>query len=60
MEINCLGTAYRVTHNGIAIVDATEEQFPELKNRLVKGFLGLQNHSEHVWFRNVRIGPVQP
>jgi hypothetical protein len=28
-----------------------------LKGRLTKGYLGLQNHSEEVWFRNVRIGP---
>ena len=60
MEINCHGTAYRITHNGVVIVNATEAEFPELKDRLVKGFLGLQNHSEHVWFRNARIGPTQP
>ena len=22
-----------------------------------RGYLGLQNHSEHVWFRNMRISP---
>jgi hypothetical protein len=60
MEINCRGTSYRVTHNGIVIVNATEDEFPELKNRQLRGFLGLQNHSEHVWFRNVRVGPTQP
>lgn len=57
LEITCVGTSYRVAHNGLVIVDATEAEFPELKNRLARGFLGLQNHSEHVWFRNVRIGP---
>ncbi len=57
LEINCQGTHYRVTHNGVVIVDASEANFPELRRRKLKGFLGLQNHSEHVWFQNLRIGP---
>ncbi|MBI1904422.1 MAG: DUF1080 domain-containing protein [Planctomycetia bacterium] len=57
LEIDCRGQHYRVIHNGVVIVDAGAEQFPELKNRLTKGFLGLQNHSEEVAFRNLRIGP---
>ncbi len=57
LEINCLGTKYHVIHNGVVIVAADETTFPELKGRLTKGFLGLQNHSEEVWFRNLRIGP---
>jgi hypothetical protein len=57
LEIDCRGTTCRITHNGVVIVEATEEEFPELKNRLTRGFLGLQNHSEHVWFRNLRVGP---
>ncbi len=59
MEINCQGTNYRVTHNGVVIVDATAQQFSELGRRFVNGYLGLQNHSEEVWFRNLRIGPPQ-
>lgn len=58
MEINCVGPSYRVLINGTVVVDATAEQFPELRERELKGFLGLQNHSEHVWFRNIRIGPA--
>ncbi|MEX0979195.1 MAG: DUF1080 domain-containing protein [Pirellulales bacterium] len=57
MEINCLGTSYRVTHNGVVVVDATAAQFPELARRFQKGYLGLQNHREEVWFKNLRIGP---
>ena len=57
LEINCRGSAYVVTHNGVVIVHACEEAFPELKQRLRFGFLGLQNHSEEVWFRHLRIGP---
>jgi len=57
LEINCRGTKYHVTHNGTQIIAADEATFPELKGRLTKGHLGLQNHSEEVWFRNIRIGP---
>ena len=65
LEINCLGAKYHVLHNGVVIVAADETTFPELKARLTKGFLGLQNHSEEVWFRNLRIGspldlPIDP
>jgi hypothetical protein len=60
MEINCRGTHYRVIHNGVVIVDAGARDLPELGRRFTEGFLGLQNHSEEVWFRNLRIGPPQP
>ncbi len=59
MEINCQGTSYRVIHNGVVIVDANPCKFPELARRFTSGYLGLQNHSEEVWFRNLRIGPPQ-
>jgi hypothetical protein len=58
LEINCLGTKYHVFHNGTLIISADETTFAELKGRLTKGHLGLQNHSEEVWFRNLRIGPA--
>jgi hypothetical protein len=58
LEINCRGTAYHVIHNGVMIVAADESSNPALKGRLARGFLGLQNHSEEVWFRNLRIGPA--
>lgn len=60
LEINCQGSDYHVTHNGIVIVDAKLDEFPALGDRRTSGFLGLQNHSEHVWFRNIRIGPPMP
>jgi outer membrane protein assembly factor BamB len=59
LEINCRGTKYHVIHNGTLIVAADEAAYPELAGRLTKGFLGLQNHSEEVWFRNLRIGPAR-
>jgi dienelactone hydrolase len=59
LEIDCRGDSYRVTHNGVVVVNAEASKFPELEKRLKKGFLGLQNHSEHVWFRHIRLGPSQ-
>jgi hypothetical protein len=57
MEINCQGTSYRVVHNGVVVVDVNQREVPELARRFREGFLGLQNHSEEVWFKNLRIGP---
>ena len=59
LEINCHAKRYRVVHNGTTILDADDKTHPELAGRLTKGYLGLQNHSEEVWFRNVRVGPAQ-
>lgn len=58
LEINCLGTRYRVVHNGRVILDADEKTHPSLAERRTRGHLGLQNHSEEVWFRKVRVGPA--
>ncbi len=57
LEMDCRGTRYRLTHNGVVIVDVDATDFPELANRRLSGFLGLQNHSEEVWYRNIRVGP---
>lgn len=56
MEIDCRGSRYRIVHNGMVVVDADEAKYPALAERLREGFLGLQNHSEEVWYRNLRIG----
>jgi hypothetical protein len=55
LQITCRGTHYRVIHNGVTVVDATAEAFPELARRELRGYLGLQNHATRVWFRNLRI-----
>jgi hypothetical protein len=49
-----------VTHNGLVVVDLDEEEFPLIRLREKKGFLGLQNHNTLVKFRNVRVGPPLP
>jgi hypothetical protein len=58
MEINCLGQHVTITHNGTVIVNATDKEFPILGMRKTKGYLGLQNHSSVVKYRNLRIGPA--
>jgi hypothetical protein len=59
LEINCRRMSYRVTQNGVDVISADDNAAAELKQRLVKGYLGLQNHSEEVWFRNLRIGAAE-
>jgi hypothetical protein len=55
LEIACRGGDYRITHNGVEVVNAKAADYPGLGERAQRGFLGLQNHSEEVWFRNMRI-----
>jgi hypothetical protein len=55
MEIVCRAPAVSVRLNGVLIVATDEEKSPELKKRRASGYIGLQNHSTPVWFRNIRI-----
>ncbi len=59
LEINCRGTHYRVVQNGQVVIDTTDAMYPDLGERLQRGYLGLQNHSETVWFRQIRLGPAR-
>ncbi|MEZ6044616.1 MAG: DUF1080 domain-containing protein [Planctomycetaceae bacterium] len=58
LELNCNGQHITTIHNGKMIVNASEEHYPLLSLRKVKGYLGLQNHSSVVKFRNLRLGPA--
>jgi hypothetical protein len=60
LEINAAGDAYRITHNGVAVVNADAASHPELTERLKEGFFGLQNHSTEAAFRHIRLGPALP
>lgn len=57
LEIHCEGDVYRVTHNGHCVVCTSAYEYPELGERLRRGWIGLQNHNEPVGFRYLRIGP---
>jgi hypothetical protein len=60
LEIQTSGQSYRITHNGVVIVEADTESFPLLEERLRTGYLGLQNHGGGVWLRALRLGPPLP
>jgi hypothetical protein len=60
LEINCKGQHVTTTHNGVTIVVVSPESHPLISLRKTSGFLGLQNHSTIVKFRNVRIGSAMP
>lgn len=60
LEINCRGQNITTVHNGAVIVEVTPETHPLIKLRQTSGFLGLQNHSTVVRFKNVRVGPALP
>jgi hypothetical protein len=57
LEIVCDGDRVITRHNGVTVTDITSESHPLLKLRQLKGYLGLQNHSTEVKFRNLRVGP---
>lgn len=58
LEINCKGDRVTIWHNGYQVTDVSNNQSPLLALRSLKGFLGLQNHSTIVKFRDIRIGPA--
>jgi hypothetical protein len=39
------------------VIDADAEKYPELAQRRIEGYVGLQNHSEEVLFRRLRVSP---
>jgi hypothetical protein len=59
LEISCRGQHVVTVHNGVTIVDCDATRHPLLALRQTKGFLGLQNHSTEVRFRNLRLGPAR-
>lgn len=57
LEIVCDGHRVITRHNGVTVTDINADSHPAVKLRELKGFLGLQNHSTEVKFRNLRVGP---
>jgi hypothetical protein len=55
VEIICSGPWVVVAMNGEEIVRVNMDEHPKLKDRLRKGYIGLQNHGSRVEFRNIRI-----
>ena len=57
LDICCVGHHYTITHNGQLVLDVSRAGLSRAGRASHGGFLGLQNHSEAVWFRHLRIGP---
>ncbi|MCS7224295.1 MAG: DUF1080 domain-containing protein [Armatimonadetes bacterium] len=59
VEIICSGPWVIVWMNGEEILRVSMDEHPKLKDRLRKGYIGLQNHGNRVEFRNIRIKPLK-
>lgn len=58
LEINCRGDRVTTWHNGYRVTDVSSAESPLLGLRSLSGYLGLQNHSTVVKFRDIRVGPA--
>ncbi len=56
LEINRTANQVTTIHNGQIVVNISTESHPLLALRKTEGYLGLQNHSTVVTFRNLRLG----
>ena len=55
LEITLDGAKVKVVLNGEVVQDLNLDENEELKHRLRKGFIGLQDHGNPVSFRNIRL-----
>jgi len=55
LEIMFTGPMLKATLNGKIVQDVNFDEHEELKYRLRRGFIGLQDHAHYVAFRNIRI-----
>jgi hypothetical protein len=55
VEITCKGSTFKAKINGKLVQDFDADKIPKLKDRLREGVIGLQDHGNPVWFRNIRI-----
>ena len=55
VEITLNGASMKGVLNGQTVQDINLDENPELKHRLRRGFIGLQDHACQVNFRNIRI-----
>ncbi len=55
VELTLIGPRYKAILNGELIQDVNFDDVPELRYRLRKGFIAVQDHNHEVAFRNLRI-----
>lgn len=54
MIVTCKGSNLKVNLNGEEIIDVDLSK-TEMKNRPMTGYVGLQDHGQPIWFRNIKI-----
>jgi len=55
VEITCDGPLVRIWMNGETIVETRMDEHPNLRKRVRRGFIGMQDHGARVEFRNIRL-----
>lgn len=55
LKITCKGPVITIELNGKTILEKDQSKDPKLKDKPLKGFICLQNHSSGITFRNLRI-----
>ena len=58
MIVTCKGTHMQVELNGEKIIDLQLDK-SAVRNRPLKGYLGLQDHGQPLWFRNIKIKELE-
>lgn len=58
-EIICDGSHFKATLNGQLIQDVDLDSDPELRVRLRRGFIALQDHGDPVEFKNIRLKELE-
>ncbi len=59
-EIACRGDQVTIRINDQLVQEFTMSEDPKLARRLRRGVIGLQDHNDKVWFRNLRIKNLEP
>lgn len=60
LEILLQGSHLKATLNGIVVQDVNMDEIEELRYRLRRGFIDLQDHDDYAAFRNIRIKVLEP
>jgi hypothetical protein len=58
-EITCRGPKIEVTMNGNKAASADPSQLAELRNRPLRGYIGLQNHGSSIEYRKIEIKELE-
>jgi hypothetical protein len=53
MDIECVGSKIKITHNGQKIIDVDQATMEKLAKKPTRGYLNLQNHGGTLEFRNL-------